>query len=248
MISKILTSALLFTTNAEVRNFKNMQSMYSYLTCGAKNACRQEMRDIIQDYGCYCMPGNSLQVRGSNHLPIDPIDEVCQTLHKAWSCIEMDGRNGLNGLDNNCHRDAIENDAYGQFKWFGEETNGQRAIICGTSNNREYSTRDSPSIACKKAACDVERAFVLAMIEADFDNIVDEQFRGMASSGACDVAPLGQGSADMCCGSYPTRFPHQQVNSYGDNRACCGTSGRAYNTGEMMECCSDGEIRMTGSC
>jgi len=227
----------------DLRNFKNMQSMYSYLSCGKNNVCRKELRNAIQDYGCYCMPGNSLQVRGSNLPAVDPIDEVCQTLHKAWTCVEMDGRQGLNGLDANCHRDAIEEDSYGQFKWFGEEVNGERKIVCGTKTNREYANTSDPQIACKKAACNVERAFVYNMIDAEFETYLDEQFRSMASSGACDVAPLGAGVADMCCGNYPTRFPHQSTN-----RQCCGTQGRAYTLGQMTECCSDGEIRLIGSC
>ena len=69
-----------------LRRFQHMKGMVAFLQTGdeADDVARLNFRQKIQDYGCFCYPGTSEQVRYSPGVPVDEIDNTCRRLHRRW--------------------------------------------------------------------------------------------------------------------------------------------------------------------
>ena len=69
-----------------LRRFQHMKGMVAFLQTGNNEDgdARVNFRQKIQDYGCFCYPGNSQQPRYSPGSPVDEIDNTCRRLHRRW--------------------------------------------------------------------------------------------------------------------------------------------------------------------
>ena len=221
------------------RKFDHVKGMISFLLTGTihDDPSRRNFRDKIQDYGCFCYPGDSNQVRFSPSPPVDAIDAFCKKLHRRWHCLESDAETNLGGVSSNCHRDHKEH-GDGSYKFHGKtEIDGSHSIICGTESTGGYENvlDTKPQLMCKYRACQIERAFAEELVALDFDSVWNADNIGMVGRGECiknQVPAPGAGGDEDCCGEYPNRFP------YNNNNVANG----------LKECCPDGEIKIIGTC
>merc|ERR1712010_319422 len=87
-------------TDIGEKKFDHIKGMISYLLTGTHDddTTRRNIRDKIQDYGCFCYPGDSQQVRFSKAKPVDEIDALCKSLHRRWKCLESDAEQQINDI------------------------------------------------------------------------------------------------------------------------------------------------------
>jgi len=225
-----------------LRRFQHMKGMVAFLQTGddADDDARWNFRSKIQDYGCFCYPGTSEQVRYSPGVPIDEIDNTCRRLHRRWHCLENDSKNSIDSIPDDCNRDGTQH-GVSRYKWHGVEDpiTGHKEIICGSHSTGGYENviNKNQDIICKLRACQIERAFAEELVALDFDDWFDEAHTGMNGRGECEgepsVSSCGSTNSceslvDSCCGIYPDRFP--------------------FNDGGLKECCADGTVKVAGTC
>lgn len=225
-----------------LRRFQHMKGMVAFLQTGdeADDVARLNFRQKIQDYGCFCYPGTSEQVRYSPGVPVDEIDNTCRRLHRRWHCLENDSKNNIDSIPDDCNRDGTQH-GVSRYKWHGtiDEITGHREIVCGSHSTGGYENvlNKNQDIICKLRACEIERAFAEELVALDFDDWYDEAHIGMNGRGECEgepsVSSCGSTNSceslvDSCCGAYPDRFP--------------------FNDGGLKECCGDGTVKVAGTC
>jgi len=225
-----------------LRRFQHMKGMVAFLQTGddGDDDARWNFRQMIQDYGCFCYPGTSEQVRYSPGVPVDEIDNTCRRLHRRWHCLENDSKNNIDSIPDDCNRDSTQHGA-SRYKWHGTEdpVTGHKEIICGSHSTGGYENvlNKNQDIICKLRACEIERAFAEELVALDFENWFDDAHTGMNGRGECvgepSVSSCGSTNScedlvDSCCGTYPDRFP--------------------FNDGGLKECCSDGTVKVAGTC
>ena len=202
----------------------------------------------IDNYGCWCyFQDNHGKGKGS---PMNAVDEQCKILQDGYSCIVMD-----------YEASHEEGKGGGCVPWEVKYTSATGLGMLANSNFDEEGDDETNSATleyalrkkCRKAnrnsncaarACVVENYFVLSMVKlflngTVFDPSLLHELGHFDPNVMCTIKSGHFYSEKKCCGDYPIRFPYK---TNGGDRGCC--AGNTFNS-VIMDCCEDGEVRIT---
>lgn len=219
------------STPEQIHFWHRMQQAF-FLTYGKKKigsrnkddmALWQQFYKSIINYGCYCYIGRP--VTGGRGNAVDGLDEVCKALFRCERCLAIDSGNGIFG-ETGCDRHM------GYTYRAKVDKSKKPYIFCHTNNNK-----------CQMASCRCDKAWAQAVAELYEFWSEDNKFI-FDENGYCEKQerPDGseKGSADRCCGYYPTREPYKSYS----HRQCCGI--QMYNSNNR-DCCDPKESKLAKS-
>jgi len=187
----------------------------------------------LQDYGCWCFFNNKHgQGRGQ---PVDAFDTHCMKYHHAVSCAKLE-------IDNcNPYTTTYSITA----KQSGQ--NGDITYDCETGNNK-----------CQEATCYAQSHFISLLLKEQLENLKVPSYPlysswkdgGNFDSSTCKISGPGQLRQEMCCGSW--KYNTKKLLRYGQHlsRSCCDQPDGGFKTYDqnLASCCSDGSVRVHGTC
>lgn len=173
----------------------------------------------INGLGCWCFLGDYHgQGKGT---PLNPIDELCKSLHNGYEC---------------AMRDA-EDEGASCTPW---EVTYNSAVGGITTSLTDGCTAANNGNNCAIRACILEGTFVEGLL--DFFVLQNGSISVFQAPFNCPVNNVGGPSPKQCCGTYPDRFPYKTNNG---DRGCCGQ--RTYNT-QTLTCCDESTSSVKFNC
>ena len=214
------------------RKLSNITNMLMKLT----NLSSNQIHNLISNYGCFCYIGSTSDFIGNpKATPLDPLDNLCKSFHKAQNCLSID--NSLNIYKKPCYK----NDTY---KWYFDVKSGDSTgeIICGNKDNKNSM---SP---CKKTLCETEKEFALEVKKLILDRNFRPEDQYLRMNGTQFEDVCGKSSSFQHVSRYaPISLDELAANFH--QYSCCGTGLNRKSFNEFLdECCYDGKVRPIGSC
>lgn len=187
----------------------------------------------LQEYGCWCFFNDKHgQGRGQ---PVDVFDSHCMKYHHGVSCAKLE-------IDN-C--DPYSTTYSITAKQSGN--NGDVVYDCETGNN-----------PCQEATCYAQSHFISLLLKEQLANLQVPSYPQFSSwkdggnfdSSTCKISGPGQLRQEMCCGSW--KYNTKKLLRFGQHlsRACCDQPDGGFKTydNNLASCCSDGSVRVHGTC
>ena len=157
-------------------------------------------------YGCWCFLEGSSNLQSGYGKPRDQVDSACMHFSKCYRCLEIDYGHNF--------------DPEARYKY-----------AAGTDMDNKFIECLDPEGTMKRNLCECDRELAYELQKAENSWSVD--FHSKQSDfdrkHSC-FTPLGQCTADECCGNYPKRVPYCSAQG---KKGCC--SGKVYNL-EYFDC------------
>lgn len=187
----------------------------------------------LQEYGCWCFFNDKHgQGRGA---PVDVFDSHCMKYHHAVSCAKLE----IEQCDPYSTDYSITANQSGN--------NGDVVYDCETGNN-----------PCQEATCYAQSHFMSLLLQEQLENLQVPNYPefsawksgGQFDSSTCKIAGPGVLRQEMCCGSW--KYNTKKLLRFGRqlSRSCCDQPDGGFKTYDdnIASCCTDGSIRVHGTC
>lgn len=193
-----------------------------------KRALLKDQMGLLDGYGCWCY--FETDHGAGKGKPIDPVDEMCKTLHDGYTCILMDAADrGITCIP----WEVPYTSAFG-----GGVPSGMDIATLQS----ECDANNGGSLTCESWACKVEGWFVQSYFQYGLSggaiDTTKEHVNGFNTDLECITTPGVKSVDKECCNDFPKRFPYK---TYSGLKACC--NDHTYDPTVKL-CCPDGKSKV----